>query len=164
MIIHPKRKVSRIFILMSDCSVHRNPLKHDAKSTISLEAVVKSFFHKFNRLRFRTSSPLRSPNMPLWRIFAHPDTFSPPQRAAFAKDITDYYVDKGLPAFYVNVFFIPLEAENFFIGGTPRTNFVRISIEHIARHYPDGDTRAGKEYREGRMELINQVPLFFCRH
>jgi phenylpyruvate tautomerase PptA (4-oxalocrotonate tautomerase family) len=95
--------------------------------------------------------------MPLWRIFSNPDTFSPTQRAAFAKDITDYYIDKGLPPFYVNVFFIPLEPDNFFIGGTPRKNFVRITIEHIARHYPDGDTEAGMKFREGRMDLINEV-------
>lgn len=95
--------------------------------------------------------------MPLWRIFAHPDTFTPTQRTAFAKNITEYYVDKGLPAFYVNVFFVPLEADQCFVGGVPKTNFVRIAIEHIAKHYPNGSTDAEKLYRAGRMDLIDQV-------
>lgn len=97
--------------------------------------------------------------MPLWRIFSHPDTFSPAQRIAFAKDITEYYVDKGLPAFYVNVFFIPLELDQCFVGGISKKNFVRIAIEHIAKHYPDGDTEAGRDYRKGRMDLIDQVRI-----
>jgi hypothetical protein len=42
------------------------------------------------------ASPL---TMPLWCIFSHADTFTPAQRTAFAKDVTDYYVDKCLPAF-----------------------------------------------------------------
>lgn len=70
--------------------------------------------------------------MPLWRIFSHADTFTPAQRTAFAKDITEYYVDKGLPAFYVNVFFIPLEAGQCFVGGIPKKKFVRIAIERVA--------------------------------
>jgi hypothetical protein len=97
--------------------------------------------------------------MPLWHIFSHPDTFTPTQRTAFAKDITNYYVDKGLQPFYVNVFFVDLNANQCFIGGLPRTNFVRISIEHIAIKYPSGDTDAEKSYRAGRMDLIDQVRL-----
>lgn len=95
--------------------------------------------------------------MPLWRIFSHADTFTPAQRTAFAKDITEYYVDKGLPAFYVNVFFIPLEAGQCFVGGIPKKNLVRIAIKHIARHYPNGDTEAGKRYWKGGMDLIDEA-------
>lgn len=96
--------------------------------------------------------------MPLWRIYAHPDTFSPAQRAALAKDITALYVDQiDLPAFYVNVFFIPLEQDNYFIGGEPRKNFVRITAEHIARTMPSPDTQAGRDHRNGWMDAVNEV-------
>jgi hypothetical protein len=48
--------------------------------------------------RPHNKKPALSPQ-PLWRIFSHADTFTPAQRTAFAKDVTDYYVDKCLPAF-----------------------------------------------------------------
>jgi hypothetical protein len=57
------------------------------------------------------------------------------------------------------VFFIPLEADQCFVGGVPKKNFVRIAMEHIAKHYPDADTEAGKEYRKGRMDLIDRVRM-----
>ena len=96
--------------------------------------------------------------MPSWRIYAHPDTFTPTQRATLAKDITDFYVNQiNLPAFYVNVLFIPLEQNNFFIGGEPRKNFVRIAAEHIARIMPSPETQAGRDHRNGFMEAVNQV-------
>ena len=41
--------------------------------------------------------------MPLWRVFSHPTTFNAEQRLALAKSVTELYVSKGLPAFYVNV-------------------------------------------------------------
>ena len=95
--------------------------------------------------------------MPVWRIFAHPDTFTPTQRVALAKDVTELYKKGGLPAFYVNVFFIPLEQDNYFIGGVAKKNFVRICIEQIARQMPDPSTEKGKKRREAWMDLINKV-------
>lgn len=73
--------------------------------------------------------------MPLWRIFSHPETFSAGQKAALARDITALYHEAaGLPKFYVGVVFIPLEAENIWVGGERRENFVRIVVEQIARY------------------------------
>jgi phenylpyruvate tautomerase PptA (4-oxalocrotonate tautomerase family) len=100
--------------------------------------------------------------MPLWKIYAHPDTFTPAQRAAIAQDITALYVNQvNLPAFYVNVFFIPLEQDSMFIGGEPRKNFVRITADHIARTMPSPDTQAGRDHRNGWMDAVNQVCLRF---
>lgn len=75
--------------------------------------------------------------MPLWRIFSAPSTFSAAQKAALAKSITSLYTSAGLPAFYVNVIFIPVPSDSFYIGGQPQSNMVRITIEHIAIHWPD---------------------------
>ena len=58
---------------------------------------------------------------PLCRVFSHPNTYTPAQRTEFVEGITNYYVDKGMPAFYVNVFFVPLEADLCFIVVSPRT-------------------------------------------
>jgi len=95
--------------------------------------------------------------MPLWRIFVHPDIFTPSQRAALAKDVTNLYVSRGLPAFYVNVLFIPLEQDNYFIGGAAKKNFVRIVAEQIARQMPDPSTEDGRKSREQWMDMINQT-------
>lgn len=93
--------------------------------------------------------------MPLWRIFSHPDTFSLEQRAAIARDVTALY--GLLPAFYVNVIFINSSENDIWIGGKPKTNFVRIVIEQIARTLPDGATENGKARRKGWMDRINEV-------
>lgn len=77
--------------------------------------------------------------MPLWRIFSHPDTFSTVQKQALVESITPFYTRSGLPAFYVNVVFIPIEASSFYIGNKPVRNMVRIAIEHIAIHRPKLD-------------------------
>lgn len=92
--------------------------------------------------------------MPLWRIFSHPDTFSTAQKQALVESITPFYTISGLPAFYVNVVFIPVEPSSFYIGGQPVKNMVRIAIEHIAIHRPN-DARA-------RMCVeIDKVAIFF---
>jgi len=90
--------------------------------------------------------------MPLWRIFAHRSVFSPTQKRELAQAITKVYVEEvGLPAFYVNVLFIPLEEDEVWIGGEPRKNFVRVVVEQIARQMPT------PEIREGWMNRVNEV-------
>ncbi|RDH36398.1 putative oxalocrotonate tautomerase [Aspergillus welwitschiae] len=83
--------------------------------------------------------------MPLWQIYHPPTTFSTPEsKQSFAKDITKFYTDLGLPAFYVVVNFIQTHPGNVFVGGTTKhptddKPFVRIVITHIALHVPDSD-------------------------
>lgn len=95
--------------------------------------------------------------MPLWRIFSHPQTFSLDQRKGIAKAVTDLYVSRGLPAFYVNVIFIDVDEKGTFIGGEQRNNFVRVVAEQIARAMPSPDTSEGRERRKKWMDLINEV-------
>jgi hypothetical protein len=93
--------------------------------------------------------------MPLWRIFAHPDTFSYEQRAALARDVTALY--SILPAFYVNVIFINTGEADVWVGGKPRTNFVRVVVEQIARKLLPEDTEEGVAQRKRWMDRINEV-------
>lgn len=59
--------------------------------------------------------------MPLWHIYHPPNTLQTPDaKSALAKDITSIYTSRGLPAFYVNVFFIPVDPSSMFIGGITR--------------------------------------------
>jgi phenylpyruvate tautomerase PptA (4-oxalocrotonate tautomerase family) len=87
--------------------------------------------------------------MPLWVIYHPPSTFtSTATKAALAKAITEIYVLGGLPRFYVNVIFQPIQPESYYIGGVARPSpdsegnkpgpdssvpFIRIRMEHFAR-------------------------------
>lgn len=97
--------------------------------------------------------------MPLWRIYAHPATFTKEQKAGLASAITKLYVDApiNLPAFYVNVLFIPLQEDEIWIGGETRKDFVRITIEQIARTMDSTDTEEGRGRRKWWMDKINAV-------
>lgn len=97
--------------------------------------------------------------MPLWRIFAHPETFSNEQRKELAAAVTKLY--SILPAFYVNVIFIDVKEDQVWIGGEPKKNFVRIAIEQIARSLPSPDSEEGKRIRPRWMQKINEVRKTF---
>lgn len=94
--------------------------------------------------------------MPVWRIFAHPSIFTHDQKRSFAEDVTAMYVSRGLPKFYVNVLFIPLEEDELWIGGEPRNDFVRIIIEQIARQLVNKDEDV-EGLRKKFMERVNSV-------
>lgn len=88
--------------------------------------------------------------MPLWRIYAHPATFTKEQKAGLAAAITKLYVDPpvSLPAFYVNVLFISLQEDEIWIGGETRKNFVQITIEQIARTMDAPGSAEGRGQRK----------------
>uniref|UniRef100_A0AC34F012 Tautomerase cis-CaaD-like domain-containing protein n=1 Tax=Panagrolaimus sp. ES5 TaxID=591445 RepID=A0AC34F012_9BILA len=84
--------------------------------------------------------------MPLHRIYHTPGQFSSEQKKGLADAITKIYTDPkeaGLPAFYVVVIFVPIDEENFFVGGETTKNFVRISIQHIARSFESHEHAKG---------------------
>ena len=97
--------------------------------------------------------------MPLWRIFHPPYAFSPAQKAEFAQSITALYTASGLPAFYVNVIFIPVAADSFYISGKPASDMVRIAIEHIAIHQPSEEEDT-KGVRARMMNALDEVGAF----
>jgi phenylpyruvate tautomerase PptA (4-oxalocrotonate tautomerase family) len=99
--------------------------------------------------------------MPLWRIFSHPQTFSKDQRVGIAQNVTELYISRGLPAFYVNVIFVDVDENGIFIGGEPKKNFVRIVIEQIARTMSSPDTEEGQKSRTMWMDMINDVSDWF---
>lgn len=75
--------------------------------------------------------------MPLHRWFVPPTLYSREDKAAIAAAITSIYTGLGLPAFYVLVLFVPVDKDDFYVGGKPDDKFVRIGIEHIARQFPE---------------------------
>jgi phenylpyruvate tautomerase PptA (4-oxalocrotonate tautomerase family) len=97
--------------------------------------------------------------MPLWRIYSSPGVFSAEDRAGLARSITALYTNLGLPAFYVNVIFIDVPGQNFFIGGQSTNNMIRVSIEHVARAMPSADSEEGRLRRSKWMDRISSVGI-----
>ena len=77
--------------------------------------------------------------MPLWNIYHPQDAFSNEDKQAIAERITALYTD--LPKFYVGLVFHPVPSSSFFIGGERADDFVRISVDHIARQIHEDETR-----------------------
>lgn len=73
--------------------------------------------------------------MPLWQFFSAPGALGADERLALAQGITKLYTEGfGLPNFYTNVLFHEVADDSFLIGGAPRADFVRITVDHIARN------------------------------
>ncbi len=72
--------------------------------------------------------------MPLWKVYHPVGAYTAQDKNAFAKRIVGLY--PSLPRFYVNVIFQEIPKDSFYIGGEPVDNFIRLSIEHIARNIP----------------------------
>lgn len=79
--------------------------------------------------------------MPLWTIHHTPGAFSGDGKSQLASDIADHYETVGLPRFYVVAVFNETRTEDFYVGGEPAAAGIRITIDHIARHNPDQQSR-----------------------
>ena len=88
--------------------------------------------------------------MPLWTIYHPAHAFSPEDKDAMAEKVSDIYA-RVMPRFYVNMVFLPMAEDSFYIGGKRRNNFVRITMEHIAREFPSEE--ASRRF----IDKVNQV-------
>ncbi len=77
--------------------------------------------------------------MPLWKIYHPVGCFTADDKHQLSQRITALY--KRLPKFYVGVVFQEVSGDNFYVGGEPRDNFVRIWVDHIARTLPSAEAR-----------------------
>ena len=78
--------------------------------------------------------------MPLHRIFHPPGAFTAAEKQALTDRITALYTIR-LPAFYVVVLFIPVEEDSFFVGGKATDKFIRVVVQHLARHYSNKELK-----------------------
>jgi phenylpyruvate tautomerase PptA (4-oxalocrotonate tautomerase family) len=80
--------------------------------------------------------------MPYWEIFTPKGAFTPEDKQQLSKDLTKVYVDfVNLPEFYVVIRFQELGENEMYVGGEPKTNFVRFIVDHIARQMDDPEFR-----------------------
>lgn len=80
--------------------------------------------------------------MPYWEIFAPEGAFTADDKQRLSADLAQMYNDNvDIPLFYTVVRFQETPANTLYVGGKPTTNFIRIVVDHIARHLPDPDYR-----------------------
>jgi Putative oxalocrotonate tautomerase enzyme len=75
--------------------------------------------------------------MPLLRFYLPPNLLTSEEKTKLSADLTKIYNSGGLPSFYVNVFFLEIPVDSFYVGGLPAPKFVRLVCEHIARVMPN---------------------------
>lgn len=84
--------------------------------------------------------------MPIWHLYVPEGAYSASEKRELGNSITAIYSETaGLPRFYVSVLFHEMAQENFLNGGEPRTNFVRVEIDHVARRFEDLPHHLGLE-------------------
>jgi phenylpyruvate tautomerase PptA (4-oxalocrotonate tautomerase family) len=91
--------------------------------------------------------------MPTHYIYHPKNVFSDEDKKNISKSITDLY--EALPKFYVVVLFMPMEKNDFYVGGEPVDNYVRIVSLHLARQRSDG-TSTDERYM-AFAEKLNEV-------
>ncbi|CCO33999.1 hypothetical protein BN14_08090 [Rhizoctonia solani AG-1 IB] len=74
------------------------------------------------------------------RIYTASGLYSPAEKKSLASAITELY-NPVVPAFYVNVFFIDLPDDSFYIGGEINKKFARFNVQHLARSFPDKESK-----------------------
>lgn len=92
--------------------------------------------------------------MPVWSFKYSRDALSESDKVDLAKDITQLYINVGLPAFYVNVQFFEMGPTEMFVGGETRPNSVSLSIAHVARTF---------ESEAIRFEFLKKIDLILER-
>lgn len=89
--------------------------------------------------------------MPMWKIYHPEHTLSSEEQQQIAVKVTAMY-SSFLPQFYVNVFFEQLTTGSCYIGGERRQDFVRVTIDHIARSIKSAE--AQQQFLAGCSQIL----------
>jgi hypothetical protein len=106
--------------------------------------------------------------MPFWKIYHSLNTLTQQDKATLSASITEYYTSIGLPAFYVNIFYLPLSSADFFVGGKPIFKKLSIEILHIARQWQSTEHARTTRFKDSITEILRPyttdkgVQVEFC--
>jgi phenylpyruvate tautomerase PptA (4-oxalocrotonate tautomerase family) len=89
--------------------------------------------------------------VPLWQIFYPKGAYTAEDKAALSGRITAIYANIPIPKFYVVVIFHELPADSLYVGGKPRSDFVRFKIDQMARTLP------GQVYQEWWLRRVEEI-------
>lgn len=78
--------------------------------------------------------------MPLWHVHHSTGVLAKADRKAIAEAVTELYA-RVLPRFYVGVLFNEVDPDDLYIGGEEASDFLRVSVDHIARQFSDDALR-----------------------
>jgi phenylpyruvate tautomerase PptA (4-oxalocrotonate tautomerase family) len=106
--------------------------------------------------------------MPFWKIYHSPNTLTQEDKSTLSASITEYYVSVGLPAYYVNIFYLPLPSSDFYVGGKPESKKLSIEILHIARQWDSTEPARATYFKNSINNILKPyttdkgVQLEFC--
>lgn len=81
--------------------------------------------------------------MPYWEIFTPEGAYNAEDKQQFSTAITNACVEfVDIPAFYVVVRFHEYAADEMYVGGRAKDNFVRVVVDTIARQMETPEIRA----------------------
>ncbi|KAI1714653.1 putative oxalocrotonate tautomerase enzyme domain-containing protein [Ditylenchus destructor] len=90
--------------------------------------------------------------MPFHRFYVPEGLYTEEDKTKLSQSITDFYTGIGLAAFYVVVVFIPIKKDSYYVGGKASDKFVRVAIQHIARHFETYEVAKGfMDMYEGKL-------------
>jgi phenylpyruvate tautomerase PptA (4-oxalocrotonate tautomerase family) len=103
--------------------------------------------------------------MPLWQIFTPENAYTAEEKADLATKITDIYSSDFtqeqlgfvLPRFYTSVIFHEIKADDFYVGGESRNQFIQIEVVHIARTVATAAAKAGTSEEESLRRYFEKV-------
>ncbi|KAK4067338.1 uncharacterized protein Triagg1_7781 [Trichoderma aggressivum f. europaeum] len=73
--------------------------------------------------------------------------------------VTDLYVSAGLPDYYVNVFFFPIQQSLRYVAGKEASRVIWIEIIHVARNWDGVDLEGPSKFKEA----VNRVTEPYVR-
>ena len=103
--------------------------------------------------------------MPLWQLLTPENAYTPDEKADIARKITDLYSSDFtqeqlgfvLPRFYTSVIFQEVKADDFYVGGESRSQFVQIEVVHIARTVATAAAKAGTSEEESLRRYFERM-------
>ncbi|QKX59077.1 uncharacterized protein TRUGW13939_06207 [Talaromyces rugulosus] len=79
--------------------------------------------------------------MPRWTFELAPNTLTKQEKGTIAKKVTELYIRRGVPSFFINVFFHENGENNFYSGGKCPPSAIFFHIDHAIRKLPDEEAR-----------------------
>ena len=73
--------------------------------------------------------------MPTWNFVLPAGVLSREEKDVTATKITKYYVDRGLPGFYVHIYFDEYAIGSYYNSGKTPAKSALLTISHVARHF-----------------------------
>lgn len=93
--------------------------------------------------------------MPRWTFELSPGTITTEEKRTIARKVTDLYIARGVPSFFINVFFHETGENDFFSGGKYLPGAVFFHMDDAIRKFPDEESRT--EFIAEANEIVRPI-------